>query len=628
MSLEAALRACFRALRWLPLVLVLAGCSSLPFFGKKDEVQPADAAASAPAVAQYRLDIEAPAPLDKLLSSYLDVARFQHAPTSDAVTLPELDRLLATTPQQARNLLETEGYFNAEVRAERVAGDDGLPVVRIRVVPGPRTVVGEVSVDASGPLADAVKAGDAAAARRLAGFRAFWPLNPGKPFRQAAWSDAKNSTLAHLRGDGYPAATWGSTAAQVDADANRAKLQATAESGPLFRLGAITVEGIKRYDEEAVRQLADFKPGTPYTEKTLLDYQERLVKSGLFEGASVVIDPDPATADAAPVAVKVTEAPLHTATFGVGYSANTGPRVTLDHYWRRFFDQRWILHDKLELGPDQKQIGAQLTSYPLSDLYRNLVSGNYERLRAADELRTSWTARLGRIQDTGRYERSYYLAAQHARIDNATLVQNANAVTGHYDWVLRAVDDVLLPTRGYTLNAQAGVGYGKGTETLQRLNETTEARGPLVRAYARATWYRPFGAWYTSARVEAGQVFSKSRISVPDTLLFRAGGDESVRGYGYRTLGPRVDGTVISGRILATGSIEVAHQISARYPAFQWAVFVDAGNAADRWQDLRPDFGYGVGLRWRSPVGPLKLDVAYGQAVRQWRLHLTVGIAF
>ena len=95
------------------------------------------------------------------------------------------------------------------------------------------------------------------------------------------------------------------------------------------------VEGIERYDADAVRRLATFAPGTPYREKLLLDYQERLVKAGLFQGASVEIDPDPANAGAAPVTVKVKELTLQQATLGVGYSANTGPRVTLDHYHRR-----------------------------------------------------------------------------------------------------------------------------------------------------------------------------------------------------------------------------------------------------------------------------------------------------
>jgi translocation and assembly module TamA len=80
--------------------------------------------------------------------------------------------------------------------------------------------------------------------------------------------------------------------------------------------------------------------------------------------------------------------------------------------------------------------------------------------------------------------------------------------------------------------------------------------------------------------------------------------------------------------MLLTGSAEIARPISANYPAFWWAAFLDAGSAADRWADLSLAAGYGVGLRWRSPVGPLRLDVAYGEQVRALRLHLSVGIAF
>ncbi|HEY2187130.1 MAG TPA: BamA/TamA family outer membrane protein, partial [Caldimonas sp.] len=154
------------------------------------------------------------------------------------------------------------------------------------------------------------------------------------------------------------------------------------------------------------------------------------------------------------------------------------------------------------------------------------------------------------------------------------------------------------------------------------------SNGPFLRAYTRFNWYRPFGGWYANARVEAGQVFVHSRIAVPDTVLFRAGGDNSVRGYGYRTLGPTVNGVVVGGRVLATGSIEFEHALTARLPALFGAVFTDVGSAADQWNELRPVVGVGVGLHYRSPVGPLRLDVAYGVHEDRFRLHLSVGVTF
>ena len=123
-------------------------------------------------------------------------------------------------------------------------------------------------------------------------------------------------------------------------------------------------------------------------------------------------------------------------------------------------------------------------------------------------------------------------------------------------------------------------------------------------------------------------MFVHSRIAVPDTVLFRAGGDNSVRGYGYRTLGPRVNGVVVGGRVETTASVEVEHALTARLPSLFGALFVDAGNAADQWNDLRPVVGVGAGLHYRSPVGPLRLDVAYGVNEQRWRLHLSVGVTF
>jgi translocation and assembly module TamA len=618
--------AVLRALLCSVLAAALGGCASLPFFGKRD----AKSADEEPAqVALYQFEVVAPEPLDKLLETYLDLARFRKAPRSDAVTVVELDRLAAAAPAQARALLETEGYFNSTVTSERSTDTNGTPRVRLVVAPGPRTLVRDVALEANGALADAARRGDAVAAGQLIALRNFWPLRPGQPFRQATWNDAKNSTLAQLRAEGYPAATWQRTAARVDAQANSAALDVVVDSGPLFRLGEIKVEGIERYDDDAVRRLATFAPGTPYREKLLLDYQERLVKAGLFQGASVEVDPDPARAAAAPVTVKVKEQTLQQATLGVGYSANTGPRVTLEHYHRRVFGTRWIAHNKFEFGPELKSFGTEFTSYPLDGYYRNLIAANGERLRSAEELRTSWTVRLGRSQDTGRIERLYYAEAVHARVDSALLSSSSDAVSANYQWVLRDLDNVLLPTRGYAVKAQGAFGHGSGREYLPGPGTLTESKGPFGRAYGRVIWYQPLGsAWYATFRGEAGEVFAKSRIGVPDPLLFRAGGDESVRGYGYRTLGPNINGAVASGRVLLTASAEVARPISERLPSVWWAAFIDAGNAADRWVDLDPVLGYGLGLRWRSPVGPLRVDLAYGQEERRVRLHLSVGIAF
>ncbi|MES2991859.1 MAG: BamA/TamA family outer membrane protein [Pseudomonadota bacterium] len=628
MTLSSVLRTAVLAVA----AAVLAGCASLPFGlgSSRDDAAaaPADAASAAADRADYRLDVQAPGPLRALLLNYLDLARFQNAPATEAINAAELERLLRAAPAQARGLLETEGYFNATVTAERAGSEAGLPLLRVTVEPGPRATVHAVSVEATGPLQRAGAAGDTTAQRELAALRDQWPLRPGDAFRQAAWTDAKNATLARLRADGYAAATWSSTQARVDAPENRADLAVVLDSGPLFRLGGLRIEGAQRYGDSAIRSLSTFRPGEPYSEKTLLDYQERLQKVGLYEGASVELDGDPATAGAAPVVVRVKELTQHQATVGVGYSANTGPRLSVEHTDRRVFGRPLIARNKVQLGPENKSWDGELSTYPLDRLYRYLLSGAAAKLTVDEQQQLGWNVRVGRAQDTGRIDRLLFAEIAHARVDASDLSSEGDAVSVNSHWLFRDIDNVLLPTKGLTTSAQAALGYARGSRSV--LGDPVEtSRGPFGRAYARLTFYEPIGnGWYGTARVEAGQVFAKSAVGIPDTLLFRAGGEDSVRGYGYRTLGPEIRGITVGGRTLLTGSVEIARPISPKYPAYWWAAFVDAGNAADRWQDLKPAFGYGVGLRWRSPVGPLRVDVAYGEQVRSVRVHLSVGIAF
>jgi translocation and assembly module TamA len=450
----------FRALSVGLIAALLGGCASLPFLSKNDDAEAAKA--HEPAVKLYDLEIDAPAPLRMLLLEYLDLARFQNAPKSEAIAGPELDRLAVAAPAQARTLLETEGYFDADVKITQNRGAEGLPRLVISVVPGPRVIVKSVAIAASAPLAPRTPTRDEPWADRIEKLRQTWTLKAGQPFRQPAWNSAKSTALGELRADGYPTAAWADTHARVDATDHTAALEVTIDGGPLFRLGAIRVEGINRYDEIAVRRLATFFMGDVYTEKTLLDYQERLVKVGLFEGASVELDAT-GPPDAAPVLVKVKELSQHQATFGVGYSANTGPRVSVEHYDRQAFGQAWIAHSTLTYGPDLKSLGTEFTSYPHENLWRNLAAANVEQLLSADETRDSWTTRIGRSLDTNRFERLYYLEAVHAKVASAPLVNDADAVSANYNWLRRDLDNILSPTEGTALSLQGGVGYGRGT---------------------------------------------------------------------------------------------------------------------------------------------------------------------
>jgi translocation and assembly module TamA len=196
---------------------------------------------------------------------------------------------------------------------------------------------------------------------------------------------------------------------------------------------------------------------------------------------------------------------------------------------------------------------------------------------------------------------------------------SASALSLQYHGIWRRVDDRLSPTRGRVWTGQFGVGQA---------HSDPGGNGPFTRLYARLNAYLPIGDWYGQARVEVGQVLVKDGVRVPESLRFRAGGDESVRGYAYRSLAPTENGVVVSGKVLFTASVELARPLLASQPGLMGAVFVDAGRAAQGWKGLHPALGYGFGVRYGSPVGQLKLDLAWGQEVHRLRLHLGVGVPF
>ena len=611
-----------RGLVGASVCLGLCACGSLPAHTSPEGTpQPAAAAASAAAEATYRLEVEAPGDLRTLLATYLDLARFQGTATVEHITPTELNRLANAAPAQSRSLLETEGYFSPEVTVERATSDDGIPLVRVIVSPGPRTIVTSLELKPGGELQRKIDAGDKDAIALFKLINERWSLTPGEPFRQAAWNAAKNGALATMRAEGYPTATWSTTQAHVDAGAHTVSLSGQLESGPQFLLGEINIEGLERYDESIVRNIANLPPGTPYSEKRLLDFQDRLFKLGFFETVSVDIDPDPARAAATPVRVRVREQTRQQATTGLGYSDTTRLRVTLEYRHRRPFGWNGQIYNKLELGGLLRLWEGELISNPDPRGYRKLLAASLKREEAAGEISLSNRVRLGRSLDSQRIERLAFLEWIRSKLTRANGQKEDNRATSlNSHWVWRDVDNVVLPTKGRTSTLETGAGYARSNDG---------SNGGFLRLYTRNVLYWPLAKnWYSQVRIEAGQVFADNQVGIPDPLLFRAGGDESVRGYAYRTLGPIRDGVVSSGRVLLTTSAEIAHPFTQRLPSLWWAAFVDAGNAADDWGALDPAVGYGLGLRYRSPIGPLRLDLAYGQDLRKVRVHLSLGIAF
>ena len=361
---------------------------------------------------------------------------------------------------------------------------------------------------------------------------------------------------------------------------------------------------------------AAIPPGEPYAQGKLLELQSRLQDSPYFASASVDMETDPSRPERVPVKVSVTENKARTLGLGAGMSTDTGPRGQVDYRDLNLFGQAWILNGVLKLAQKEQSLNGRL-QFPIDGKgYHNSLSAGWIRSDVEGEVTRTLTLGAARARTEGNREvawgLNYYLEQQDV---SGSVGDRRASLVPSWSWTLRDVDNLLFPTTGYLVNVQ----LAGGARAL--LSDRSFLRGAT-----RAAWFRPLGdQGQLILRGELGSVLAGGRDGIPSTLLFRTGGDQTVRGYAYQSLGVPEGDAIVGGRALALASAEYVHWLSPQWGA---AAFIDAGDAADSFGDLGAALGYGLGARWRSPVGPLSLDVAYGEKTGKLRLHFSVGFSF
>ena len=604
----------------LPLFFLLAGaltgCGALAPRGSERPAASTNGAA-------FTLQVRAPEDVRKYLEAHLELQRFRNF--SD-LQERELSRLLGAAEANARELLATLGYFGPDIRLDLTKSQNGAPpAVVLTVAPGERTHVEQLALSFRGDVERGPTTG-----REEASARAAWTLTPGQPFTQEAWDSAKQNALRALQQHRYPAASLANSRAEIDADTHQARLSATFDSGPAYRFGALRLQGLERYDAEGLAHVARLPSGRPYDETELLDAQQRLASSGYFDAVFLTLDPDAQTPEAAPVVARVREAPLQKAVFGIGVSTDSGLRLSLDHTHNRLPPLGWRALSKLSFDREAKALGTEWTALPGADGWRWVAGAQLQREATGDYQVNGSRLRLGRSQSTDHIDRNYALQYDSAASQGPMAPPDSSSLSLATGWTGRYFDSPTTPTSGWGLAAELGVGTTLRPE-----------REPFVRLLARWLHFRPLGRVTApdgtarrarlALRAEAGAVLAQGGAHIPVTQLFLTGGDTTVRGYGLRSIGARTEqGQLYGGRYLAAASVEWQRPlvVDGTVSDFESAVFVDLGAVADRVSDLHARVGVGAGLRWRSPVGPLQADLAYGVQAKEVRLHLRLGFTF
>ncbi|WP_309678017.1 BamA/TamA family outer membrane protein, partial [Polaromonas sp.] len=558
--------------------------------------------------------------LRELLEKHIELQRYRAVTDLDDA---ELARLIVLAERNVRNLVGTLGYFSPDIRITREGEINQRPTIVVAVEPGEPTLIGPVALNFAGDIAASP---DPDAAAQRSAIERDWRLPSGRRFTQDAWDGAKTQALRALVARRYPAGKLASSLADVDAPARTASLSLTLDSGPLYRLGSLQVSGVERYDPVLVPRLTRLNAGAVYDQNQLLEAQQRLASSGYFDSATVFIDPD-SDPQAAPVQVQVREAKLQKIILGVGLTTDSGPRASVEHTHLRVPGIGWRAVTKLQLEKKSPFAQTEWTSLPDASSWRWVALGRIERLNDNELITQTQRLRFGRTQAGERIDRTIYLQYDRARVHGAGLAGASAADTGdgsalsaNYVWTGRYFDSLPFPGKGYGLGFELGGGTTLGGQ-----------RQPYARAVGRWLGIQPLQSGRLALRAEAGAVLAKDSAAIPSTQLFRTGGDSSVRGYGLRDIGIKLaNGVTGPGHYLAVGSVEWQRPILRDGLPSEWehTVFMDAGAVADKAQDLRPSVGVGTGVRWKSPIGPLQIDLAYGVKPQKLRLHMSVGFVF
>jgi translocation and assembly module TamA len=217
------------------------------------------------------------------------------------------------------------------------------------------------------------------------------------------------------------------------------------------------------------------------------------------------------------------------------------------------------------------------------------------------------------------YDRATVQASPGVPTTSIPDIGDGESLSVNYVWTGRYFDRMPYPSTGYGLAFELGGGI-----TLNG------SKSPFTRTVVRWLGIRPLKEGRLQLRAEAGAVLAKPDARVPSTQMFRTGGDTTVRGYGYREIGVDRNGVIAPGRYEAVASIEWQRPIRRNGvdTNFESVVFADTGAVADRVNNLKPVYGAGAGVRYKSPLGPIEAVVAYGFQPKKLRLHFTLGLTF
>lgn len=526
------------------------------------------------------------------------------------VTEQWLERLKRQTPRRVRRALEPFGYYSPETTTTLERIGEGFYRLVVTVMAGEPVLVSDVTVEIRGP---------GAMEPSLAGVVDTFPLRKGDRLRHDLYDTVKGELQRKAVNLGYLDARYTEHSIKVSLADRSARIDLILDTGSQYRFGTVFFTGKPLYPEMFLRRYLEIKPGQIYSQEILARTQRNFAGADRFRIVTVTGRKESAEDYRIPVEITLHPSPPKRVRFGFGYGTDTGPRG-LARY--QDYNVRGLGH-VLDMEVKASEVFQGLGVRYIVPGFRDIQS--YTSFTVLGEREETRDKNVRYAQIEGAYTRTFapgmlgtlFVKTQYEDSKAGDDVTKTFMVLPGIRFTRHRYDNLIRPSRGFRYDVEI-----RGTDRMLGSNVS------FFQIVAGGEVLIPLpGRLSVLARARIGATTDYgSAEDLPVSVRFFAGGDNSVRGYRYQSLGP-IDnsGKVAGGRHLFTGSIEVERAIGA-----DWGVvaFYDAGNAFNNWSGVKLAQGVGLGVRYYTIVGPVRLDVARQIDVKNpgFRVHFSIGI--
>jgi len=519
----------------------------------------------------------------------------------------EVKQFFTTLKKHLRKAARALGYYDSEFRSGGKIVN-GCWKLRLRITPGrPVKVVSQkISITGEGSLEP-----------KFVKILKERPYKKGDNLNHQKYTDYKNSLSEQAQALGYFDAEFTRHVIKVNPLTYQASIDLAMNTGKRFRYGKISVDQ-KVLSDKTINKLLILKEGQYYKTEDLIKQQQLLEQSGYYKQIKIDVLHDQAKNGRIPVLISLERKKRNAYKFKVGYGSDTGARVSAE------MDRRWTgsKGKKLKI---KAQYAENLSGlfFKLIDLRKNPEDNHL--VYTLDIKQDKNDDVVGRSVNIGGI---YTKKQKNGWIGTASVgllldrTKEAGKKSNYSKQLLFGVglekvkaDDLLYPSDGWRLKLSL---KGAAKNVLSDHN--------IVQAEIFAKTIKTIGSGRLIGRLQAGTSIVKNLDDLPKALRFFSGGGNSVRGYTYESLGepnPDVEGKITGGKNRLNLSLEYQYPVTDQWSA---AAFVDAGNAFNDWGNYKLYIGMGVGARYKSPIGPVRIDIGFPKDdFKDPHLHLSIG---